>query len=157
LKALDSEKIKDEANASANTILASPLEEKSSKIRNEALRQRLVEEISQIVKDLDEKVHIEEKKIQDFPALYRGEVAIYFFIIDPDTPGAGYDATLVATKSRKRVDRHMRREVDIWYARPRRFLELVEGLKQEILEGKYDEKLRTNSARVIYDVLKDRV
>jgi hypothetical protein len=162
LKALDlkadSEKTKDEANALASTILASPLEEKSSKILREALRQRLVEEISQIVKDLDEKVHIEEKNIQDFPALYGGKVvAIYFFIIDPDTPGAGYKATLVARRSRKRVDALRRREGDVWYARPRRFLGLVENLKQEILEGKHDEKLRTNSARVIYDLLKDRV
>jgi len=38
----DSEKTKDEANALANTILASPLEEKSNKILREALRPRLV-------------------------------------------------------------------------------------------------------------------
>ena len=154
----DSEKTKDEANALANTILASPLEEKSSKILREALRQRLVEEISQNVKDLDEKVHREEKKIQDFPGLYGGkEVVVYFFLADPDNGGAGYDATLVTAWCRELTEAYMRLETDVWYASPRRFLGLVEKLKQEILEGKHDEKLKTNSARVIYDLLKDRV
>lgn len=156
----DSEKIKDEANASASTILASLglLEEKSSKIVTEALRQRRVEEISKIVKDLNEMVHTEEKRIQDCPSLYEGkEVVVYFFLAEPDDGGARYDATIVGTWARELTEAYMRLQENVWYASPQIFLRLVEDLKQEILEGKHDEKLRTNSARVIYDLLKDRV
>lgn len=154
----DSEKIKDEANALASTILASPLEEKSSKILREELRQRLVEEISQNVRDLDQKIRREEEDIRNFPFLHRGEeVVVYFFLVEPDNGGAGYDATHVKAWARELTDARMRLEMDVWYASPRRFLGLVEKLKQEILEGKHDEKLWTNSARVIYDLLNDRV
>ena len=153
----DSEKIKDEANALASTILASPLEEKSSKILREALRQRRVEEISKIARDLETKAREEEEWITGFPTTCGGEeVWIYFY--PPNTWEPGYAVTRMKKEIGPLVAAQMRQKhpSDVWYMRYPPFVKAIEGLKQDILDGKYDERLGTDAAKLIFDALKDK-
>jgi hypothetical protein len=152
----ESERIKEEAKALATVVSAASLEEKSGKILKVALRRKLVEEICRITRDLNQKTRRKEREIREFPALNRGkEVSIYFWLAEGGL--TGYEATLVKTESRAFIDSRMKKEMDVWYARPGTFQELIENLNQDILDGKYDEKLTANPARLIYDSLKDRV
>jgi hypothetical protein len=157
LKALDSEKIKDEANALASTILASPVEEKSSKILREALRQRLVEEISKIARDLETKAREEEEWIMNFPTVY-GEEEVWIYFYPPTRWEKGYDVTRMKKKIGPLVAAQMRQKCpsDVWYMRYLSFVKAIEGLKQDILDGKYDERLGTDAAKLIFDALKDK-
>jgi hypothetical protein len=36
------------------------------------------------------------------------------------------------------------------------FVKAIDGLKQDILDGKYDERLGTDTAKLIFDALKDK-
>ena len=45
---------------------------------------------------------------------------------------------------------------DVWYMRYLSFVKAIEGLKRDILDGKYDERLGTDTAKLIFDALKDK-
>jgi len=92
-----------------------------------------------------------------FPALNGGkEVWIYFFLMD--TGETGYAATLMKKEGARLVAAQMRKKYpsQIWHMKHTSFVKAIEGLKQDILDGKYDERLVTDTAKLIFDALKDR-
>jgi hypothetical protein len=153
----DSEKTKDEANALANTILASPLEEKSNKILREALRPRLVEEISKIARDLETKAREEEEWIMNFRTVC-GEEEVWIYFYPPEIGETGYATKRMKKEIGPLVAAQMRQEYpsNVWYMRYLSFVKAIEGLKQDILDGKYDERLGTDTVKLIFDALKDK-
>jgi hypothetical protein len=171
----DSETIRNEVEASERTILAASVDEKSSKLLAEPRRLRLIEGISRIMEDVEEKVRREEHDSNIF-LVPKATVEVCFFPYGAGLAGYGvhrlfelsrYDNSLLRKKPSRAWNLKMRRkarcfEADmmrkkrVWYAELRRFQRSVETLKQEILEGKHDEKLGTEPARVIYDFVTDR-
>jgi hypothetical protein len=59
-------------------------------------------------------------------------------------------ATLVAAQVRQK------HPSELWHMRYPSFVEAIEGLKQDVLDGKYDERLDTDAAKLIFDALKDK-
>ena len=146
--------LRDEARTSAATICAATLDEKSTEILKLALRRRMVEEISRIVQDLDQQSRRKEEEIRSYSIDKGKEVWIYFFL---EKENVGYGTTIMKAESAPFVAAKMKKESPIWHARHGLFLELIEDLKQKILEGKHDEKLTAKPERFIYDSLRDRV
>jgi hypothetical protein len=155
---------KEEAETLAATIATASLDEKSNDTLKLAMRRRMVDQISKITQDLETKVHKEEENITKFPSIDGGkEVWICFF---KDTGETGYGATLMMKEFGPSVAADMRKKrfddnpaiagVKIWYMRPMSFVEAIEGLKKDILDGEYDEKLGTDTAKLIFDALKDK-
>jgi hypothetical protein len=44
----------------------------------------------------------------------------------------------------------------VWYMWHMSFVKAIERLKKDILDGKYDERLGTDTAKLIFDELKDQ-
>ena len=150
----ESERVRDEAKALAANVSV-PLQETTSKILKIVLRDKLVEEISKIARDVDRKTRVKEKEVRDFPTTNEGkEIDVELYPRHNET--IGYDVTIMGTESRPFVVAEMRQK-GVLYERPESFLELIENLKRDVLDGNYDEKLRTDPARLIYHLLNGRV
>jgi hypothetical protein len=157
--------LKEEAKTLADTISAPALDEKSTEILKLSLRRGMVEEISKITRDLETKARKEEEETVRFPALNGGkEVWICFFLLN--TGETGCYATLMKKESARDVAADMRKKrfvgktpiagAKVWYMRHMSFVKAIEGLKKDILDGKHDEKLSTDTAKLIFDALKDK-
>ena len=152
-----SEAAKEEAETLAATIATASVDERSSHTLKLAMRRRMVEQISKITRDLETKAREEEEKTTKFPAIDGGkEVWIYFFL--KKTGETGYAATLMKKESAPLVAAEMRKKYpsQVWYMRHMSFVKAIEGLKKDILDGKYDERLGTDTAKLIFDALKDK-
>jgi hypothetical protein len=150
----ESERIRDEAKALAANVSA-PLEETTRKILIIVLRDKLIEELSKIARDVDQKTRIREKEVRDFPITNEGkEVDVELY---PRHNGTiGYDVIIMGIQSRPFAVAEMKQK-GVLYERPESFLELIENLKRHVLDGNYDEELKTDSARLIYHLLNGRV
>ena len=159
------EAAREEAETLAATIATASVDERSSYTLKLAMRRRTVEQISKITRHLETKAREEEEKTTRFPSIDGGKkVWIYFFL--HDTGETGYAATLMKKEFGPSVAADMRKKqfddnpaiagVKIWHMRPMSFVEAIEGLKKDILDGKYDERLGTDTARLIFDALKDK-
>jgi hypothetical protein len=152
-----SQAAKEEAKTLAATIAPASVDERSSHTLKLAMRRRMVEQISKITQDLETKAREEEEKTTKFPALDGGkEVWIYFY--PKDTGETGYAATLMKKESASFVAADMKKKYPskVWYMMHMSFVKAIEGLKQDILDGKYDERLGTDTAKLIFDALKDK-
>ena len=152
-----SEAAKEEAETLASTISTASVDERSSHTLKLAMRRRMVEEISKIERDLETKARKEEEWTISFPTIHRGEeVWIYFLTVDRGATGC--DALLMKKENGPLVAAQMRQKhpSDVWYMRYLSFVKAIEGLKQDILDGKYDERLGTDTAKLIFDELKDK-
>jgi hypothetical protein len=153
-----SEAAKEEAETLAAAISTASVDERSSHTLKLAMRRRMVEEISKITRDLETKAREEEEWITKFPTVYGGEeVWIYFLTVDRGVTGC--NALLMKKESGPLVAAQMRQKhpSEVWYMRYLSFVKAIEGLKQDILDGKYDERLGTDAAKLIFDALKDKV
>jgi hypothetical protein len=148
-----SERIRDEAGGLAAIISDAALDETTSRILNVALRKKLVEDISKIAQDIDQRARRMEQEIRDYSINKGKEVWIRF--LPAGAQDAAYDAILmlaeIAPLTAALDEKHAS-----WLARYDSFVRLIGNLKQEILEGKHDDKLRTKPARAIYDLLRLR-
>ena len=70
----------------------------------------------------------------------------------------GYYAMLMEKEDGPLVAAQMRQKhpSEVWYMRYLSFVKAIDGLKQDILDGKYDERLGTDTAKLIFDALKDK-
>jgi hypothetical protein len=151
-----SERIRDEAKALAATISTAALEETTRAILDVALRKKLVEDISKITENLARRAYKKEEEIRDYASLNEGkEVWVRFF--PRAAEGADYDAVLLLAKIAQHTAADLDKRSPSVHVRYDSFVTLIEDLKQEILEGKHDDKLRIKPARAIYDLLRSRL
>lgn len=151
-----SEVIRASAEALAAELLAASTDKTAGEILIQALRSRMVEEVSKIAQYLDEEARKKDEEIRDFPYMHRGKEVWTSFFLD-DKGNVGYNATIMKAESAPFIAAKMKRQSPIWHTRHELFLELIEDLKQQILDGKHDEKLTMKPARLIYDLLWGRV
>lgn len=149
-----SERIRDEAGGLAAIISAAALEETTSGILNVALRKKLVEDISKIAQDIDQRARRREQEIRDYSINKGKEVWIMF--LPAGEQDAEYDAILMLAEIAPLNAAALDEKQASWHVRYDSFVRLIGNLKQEILEGKHDDKLRTKPARAIYDLLRLR-
>jgi hypothetical protein len=155
---------KEEVENLEATIATASLDEKSNDTLKLGMRRRMVDQISKITHDLETKAHKEEENITKFPSMDGGKEAWIYFLA-ADIGATGYGATLMIKEFGPSVAADMRKKqfdgnpatagVKIWYMRPMSFVEAIEELKKDIIEGKYDEKLGTDTAKLIFDAFKD--
>lgn len=159
------EAAKEEAENLAAAMATASVDERSSDTLKLAMRRRMVDQISKITQDLETKARKEEEETTKYPALDGGkEVWIYFYLKETGETGSG--ATLMKKEFGQSVAADMREKrfdgnpaiagVKIWHMRPMSFAKAIEGLKKDILDGKYDERLGTDTAKLIFDALKDK-
>jgi hypothetical protein len=146
--------LRDEAKTLAATICAATLDEKSTEILKLAMRRRMVEEILRIVTDLDQQARRKGEEIRSY-SIHEGKEVWTYFSLGKENVSCG--TTIMKAESAPFVAAEMKNKRPIWHARHELFRELIEELKQEILEGKHDEKLTARPERFIYDSLRDRV
>jgi hypothetical protein len=155
---------KEEAETIAATIATASVDEKSSHTLKLAMRRTMVEQISKITQDLETKASKEEENITKFSIDEGKEVWIYFFL--KKTGETRYGAARMIKEGGPTVAAEMRKKrfvgniaiegAEVWYMRYMSFVKAIEGLKKDILDGKYDERLGTDAARLIFDALKDK-
>ena len=151
------EAAKEEAETLAATVATASVDERSSHTLKLAMRRRMVEQVSKITRDLETKAREKEEETIRFPTINEGkEVWIYFLTVDRGA--TGYDAILMKKESGPIVAAQMRQKhpSDVWYMSYLSFVKAIEGLKKDILDGKYDERLGKDSAKLIFDALKDQ-
>lgn len=146
--------LKDEAKSLAAIICATTLDEKSTEILKLAMRHRMVEETLRIVTDLDQQARRNREEVRSY-SIHKGKEVYTFFFLEKEDARCG--TTIMRPENVPFVDAEMKTKRPIWHARHELFLKLIEDLKQEILEGKHDEKLTAKPERFIFDSLRDRV
>ena len=93
----------------------------------------------------------------NFRTVY-GEEEVWIYFYPPKTGETGYDTKRMKKKIGPLVAAQMRQKYpsNVWYMRYLSFVKAIEGLKQDILDGKYDERLGTDTVKLIFDALKDK-
>jgi len=142
-----------EAQNLAAVISHATLDRTCSQIVTSLLRRKLVAELDELVKDIEEKVQREEEEIQTYPSLNEGqEVWMEFFEI---AQGIGYKAVRIRSESASDVvAKLMQANPPLRYVKPSKCADLTQNLKLEILNGVYDEELQTSVLKLVYSTLK---
>ena len=152
----ESEVLKTWAKAVEAELSAASTDKIAREILIQALRARMVEDVSKIVQYLDKEARKKDEEIRNYPSTHKGKEVWIFFFLD-EKGNVGYNATIMKAESAPFIAAKMKRQSSIWHTRHELFLELIEDLKQQILDGRHDEKLRMKPARLIYDLLWGRV
>ncbi|HKM49549.1 MAG TPA: hypothetical protein VJZ75_00050 [Candidatus Bathyarchaeia archaeon] len=142
-----------EAQNLATIISHATLDRTCSQIVISFLRLKLVAELDELVKDIEQKVQREEEEIQTYPSLNKGqEVWLEFFEIKE---GINYTAFGIKRESAPRALAKVAQDnPPLRYVKPLKCAELTQKLRRDILDGLYDEELQTSALKLVYNTLK---
>jgi hypothetical protein len=142
-----------EAQNLAAIISHATLDRTCSQIVTSLLRLKLVAELDELVKDIEQKVQHEEEEIQTYPSLNKGqEVWLEFFEIKE---GIRYKAFGIRSESASDVlAKVAQNNPPLRYVKPSKCAELTKNLRRDILDGLYDEELQTSVLKLVYNAFK---
>jgi len=148
---LRSEEFRKEATNLAALLSSCTLDETYRDIINLSLRQKLVQQIDEVKINLERQVELQENEIRAYPNLNEGkEVWISMFSAGSEV---GYDACLMKKESASALVAQMK-TMGTPHTTPTEFAEFVTKLKHDIIDGKFDDKLTSKAANLIYETLK---
>ena len=142
-----------EAQNLAAVITQAPLEKTCAQIVTSLLRRKLVAKLDELVKDIEQKVQREEEEIQTYSFLNKGkEVWLEFFEIKE---GINYQAFGTRSESAAYVLAKVAADnPPLRYVKPSEFVDLIQNLRRDILNGLYDEELNVSVLKLVYNALK---
>lgn len=142
-----------EAQNLAAVITQAPLEKTCAQIVTSLLRRKMVADLDELVKDIEQKVQHEENEIQTYTFLHAGKkVWMEFFEIKE---GISYRAVGIRSESAAYVIATVKQDdSSVRYLRPSKCVDLIQNLRRDILNGVYDEELNVSVLKLVYNALK---